>query len=187
MEVVLSHRAGQPRAAGELLNRRSGFSLIEVLIAATLLLFIALGVLPLFTRSMIDNNSGAEATKVANMARSRLEQLYQLPFNSVEMTITGGTENILDQYFSENDHQWKDGVPPNDGSDLVMWTRVATIRQYAVNALDDQELDPAEALPAGTDPSRIHLKELEIVVQGLRASTVLGPAKQITLRGLKFK
>jgi type II secretory pathway pseudopilin PulG len=188
MDVVLSdvspHRERRRETASD---RRAGFSLVEVLIAAALLLFITLGVLPLFTRSMVDNNSGAESTQVANMARSRLEQFYQLPFNSTEMTITGGTENVFTDYYSLNERVWKVGTPPNDGSDLVGWTRIATVRQYSVNALDDEILDPGEALPAGTDPSRIHFKELEIVVRGLRQSTVLGPSKQITLRGLKFK
>lgn len=165
----------------------AGFSLIEVLIAGLLLLGIALGVLPLFTSSMVNNTSGSESTKVANMARSRLEQLYQLPFSSPEMTITAGTENALDQYYSIYDDMWKDGIAPVDGSDPAAWTRTATVRQYAVSALDDEVLDPAEALPAGTDPSLVHLKEIEIIVQGLRQSTVLGPTKQITLQGLKYK
>lgn len=173
----------RPRSLG----RSAGFSLIEVLIAAALLLAIALGVLPLITRSMVNNLSGSESTKVANMGRSRLEQVYQLPFGSPEMTVTAGSENVLDEYFSLQDEVWKDGVAPVDGSDPAMWTRTTTIRQYSVNALDDEVLDPAEALPAGTDLSRIHLKSVEIVVQGLRAGTVLGPTKQITLRGLKYK
>ena len=179
--------APKPRPTPRSLRPAAGFSLVEVLIAAMLLLMIALGVLPLFTSSMVNNTSGSESTQVANMARSRLEQLYQLPFSSPEMTITAGSENILEQYYSIHDEIWKDGPAPGDGSDPAAWTRTATVRQYAVNALDDEVLDPAEALPSGTEVSRIHLKEVEILVQGLRTGTVLGPTKQITLRGLKFK
>ena len=185
--IAAASRQGPASETRSVSRGSAGFSLIEVLIAAALLLFIALGVLPLFTRAMIDNNSGSESTQVANMARSRLEELYQLPFNSAEMTITAGTENVFEEYYSMTDKIWKDGPAPNDATDLASWSRVATVRQYAVNALDDEILDPAEALPAGSDPSRIHLKELEITVQGLREATVLGPSKQIVIRGMKFK
>jgi len=52
-------------------RRDAGFSIIEALIAAAILLIIALGLLPLFTRSISDNVSGNDATQATNGSRTR--------------------------------------------------------------------------------------------------------------------
>ncbi len=174
----------------DLMNRRrrrgpGGFSLIEALVAAAIFLIIALGLVPLFTRSMISNAAGAESTDVSNFGRSRLEQFYQLPFNSADLTIDAGTEKQFDDYFSFADHTWKTGAAPV--GDPASFERTTIIRQYGIGALTDGVLDPDEALPAGEDATFIHLKEIEVNIVASRASGVMGPAKQINLRVLKFK
>lgn len=163
-------------------RRGDGFSLIEVLIASAIFLTIALGVLPLFSRSLRDNRSGAESTELTNLARSRLEEFFQLPFDSPRLTLATGIELVFDEYYSQSSESWKTGAPPT--ADPAVWTRTTRVRQYQIGALDDGFLDPAtEALAAGTAAGQIHLKE--IVVQVTRVSSFFGPPKRLTLRTLK--
>lgn len=167
--------------------RAAGFSLIEVLIAMVILLIIAVGIMPVFTQASVSNVSGNDSTRVSNFARARAEEVSQYPFNSVEMTITAGSEAQLPpggEYFSTRDQIWKPGAPTV--ADPGMFTRTTVIRQYGVKALEDGTLDIAEALPAGSDPSNIQLKEIQVDIEGTRVlGSTLGPAKYLTVRLLK--
>ena len=162
-------------------RRSSGFSLIEALIASYLLLMIVLGVLPLFTRAAIQNVAGRESTGVSNVARSRTEELYQLPFNSPQLTIASGEKREEIEYFDPETGAW-DTVAPTLHAE---WIRTTIIRQYSVRALDDDVLEVSEALVAGTDPGQVHFKEIQVTVEGGRASGPLGAPKQVTVRVLK--
>ena len=123
-------------------SSRRGFSLIEVMIASVLLLIVALGVLPLFTRSIVNNVAGGEYSEVSNLARSRAEQFRRLPFTSAEMTIDpGNDERLFEDYYSHETSEWIDGAPPDDDSDTVLWERTTIVRQYGVAALRDGEGD----------------------------------------------
>ncbi len=165
---------------------RPAFSLIEVLIAAALLLIIALGVLPLFTQAMVSNTAGNESTQVSNFARSRLEEYQQLPLNGASLTVPiGSTELTVEDYYSFADEAWKSG--PEPAGDPARWSRTTVVRQYGVSALDDGILTPDEALDGGTEESFVHFKEVEVTVRGGRAGGVLGPSKAIILRLLKYK
>jgi len=166
-----------------LTGRERGLSLIEAVIAAGLLLVIAVGIIPLFTQAMSSNQSGADSTSVSNMARSQVEELYQLPFNNVRLTLTGGTELVISSYYSLATRKWYDGEAPV--GDPALWTRTATIRQYSVNSLDDGLLEPTEALEADALPGQVHFKEIEVAALGTRQAGPLGPSRHITLRMLK--
>ena len=69
-------------------SRRSehGLTLVELLIALALLSFVLLGIAPLFIASMKSNYSANEYTSVNVLARDRLEQLMNLPFNDPLLT-----------------------------------------------------------------------------------------------------
>lgn len=168
-------------------RRRSerGLSLIEAVIAAGILLVLAVGILPLFAQSMSNNQSGADSSTVSNSARSAVEEIFQLPFNSAPLIPTAGTELVTESYYSLADGEWKAGPEPPDGSDPALWLRTATIRQYSVNALDDEIVDPSEALDFDADLGQIHFKEIEVEVEGTRSAGPLGPSRRITLRMLK--
>lgn len=166
-------------------RRSDGFTLIEVLIGLFFLLVIALGILPVFVRSSVENVSGKEATEVTNLGRSELEEFRELPFNSANLTIDAGTEKVFDEYYSHADKKWKPGPEPTDGSDSARWTRTATVRQYSAAALDDGQLDEAEALPAGTDPALVHLKEIYVTLESTREGAGLGQSQGTELRVLK--
>ena len=70
-------------------NRRrgqAGLTLVELLIATVLLALILLAIAPLFITSVKNNYSANEYTSIHNLARDRLEQLMNLPFNDPQLT-----------------------------------------------------------------------------------------------------
>ncbi len=172
MEVVLTRA-----------RRERGLSLIEATIAAALLLIIAAGVLPMFTQAMVNNLAGADSSASSNGARTMTEELFQLPWDNVRLTLVAGNELVAEEYYSLADKEWKAGVEPS--GDPALWTRTATVRQYSVLALDDEIIDPAEALDFDADPGQIHLKEIEVAVVGTRTGGPLGPSRRVTVRMLK--
>ena len=64
----------------------TGLTLVELLIALALLGFVLLGIAPLFIASMKSNYSASEYTSINMLARDRLEQLMNLPFNHPQLT-----------------------------------------------------------------------------------------------------
>lgn len=175
-------RGARGRAA-----RESGFSLIEVLIAAGILMVVALGVLPIFAQAIVNNRAGADYTQVTNTAKSEIERLYSLPMSSPELAVT--TETGRAEYFSTAEHKWIDGAPTS--SDSALWTRTTLIRQFHVSDLADIDADadadgqPDNSLPAGTELTFVHFKEIEVRVESGRGGGPLGGGKRITLRVLK--
>ncbi|MEZ5313277.1 MAG: hypothetical protein R2862_06270 [Thermoanaerobaculia bacterium] len=73
----------------------AGFSLIEGLVAAALLLIVTVGILPLFSRAMQNNAKGNDSTRQSNGAVDELERSISMPFNSGPMDIVNGaTQNV---------------------------------------------------------------------------------------------
>lgn len=169
-------------------SRAAGFSIVEVLIAAVIVLVIALGIVPLFTQAMAANVSGNDSTQVSNFARSRAEQFYQLEFNHPDLTIDAGNVKTFDDYYSAATRTWVVGAPT--AGDPALWLRTTNIRQYSVEAItddpvDDRVLQLAEALPGDADPGTVHFKEIEVLVESTREAGVLGPGRRIAVRLLK--
>lgn len=172
MEVRLIRRRGRRGAAG--------FSFIEVVIASLLMLMIAVSVLPLFTEAASSNATGREQTQVSNFARSRAEEFMQLPFNAEPLTITSGTERLHQEYYSAGFKKWLPGATPAPG-DQALWLREMTIRQFKAADLETF----ANPLPAGSPPSDVDFKEVEVEVRGAHVGSLFGPAKSITVRMIK--
>ena len=152
-----------------------GFSIIETLVAAVLLLMIAIGILPMFTRSIKNNAEGFDHSQVANFARGRAEEFLQLPFNSPELTLLAGVDRIFDEHYSQNTTEWVDGAVPV--GDNALFTRTTTIRQFSVTDLTTPLADTAST-------TTVHLKEITVTVQSTRSGP-LGVGKQITVRLFK--
>lgn len=181
--------------------RPMGFTMVEVLVAGALLMVITLGTLPLFTRALRDNRSGAESTEVSNAARSGLEEFFQLPWDAARLVLVGGDLNggtikAFGDFYSLADDRWKPcaaALPDCDpascavpADDPARWTRVTCVRQFSNDDVtDDGELADDEALAFDADPSQVHLKEIVVRVASARQSPVFGPAKRITVRTLK--
>lgn len=168
-----------------------GFSVVEVLIAAALLLMVTIGIIPMFTRSMQNNVQGSQATKVSNMAKSRMEELQQFTFNSPELLVpAGATELVSQQFFSNAQHVWLDTLPAGDTAEFVRTTR---IREFSITAVSPAEtaiiglpeFEDSEALVGGGDASLIHLKEIEVLLESPEQLGALGPGKKLRLRAYK--
>jgi Tfp pilus assembly protein PilV len=142
---------------------QSGFSIVEVMIAALILLMVAIGILPLFVHSILSNAQGQDSTSAANFARSRLEEFKSLSFIDTRLDIAVGTERQFDEIYLFNAKKWIDGTTPPAG-DWALWSRTTWVRQY--QSIDTTQPPPylTTPLPAGTDPSFIHLKEVEVRV-----------------------
>jgi type II secretory pathway pseudopilin PulG len=167
----------------------AGFSMIEALIAAAILLIIALGLIPLFSRAITDNTNGNDATQATNGSRTQIEDLLQMPFNNLRLTVpAGNTQSQAVDSWAQGD---KDKVgDPNEGwwstptgKGTVLWTRTTRVRQYSINGLVEQG-HLGTPLPGGTQPTFIQLKEIEVVI-GNPKQGLLGSGQGITLRMIR--
>jgi Tfp pilus assembly protein PilV len=192
MKVKILKRERNPKGRSAV----AGFSLIEALIAAAILLMIALGLIPLFARSIVDNSLGNDATQASNHGKTHLEELLQLPFSNQRLTVPAASTELaaVDTFTLGNQDQigdagegWWPGAPTDKGR--IAWTRTTRVRQYGITDLDDGVLDAGEAKSGGTQPIFIHLKEVEVQMdssrQSLQADGTRGTNRALTLRVLR--
>jgi prepilin-type N-terminal cleavage/methylation domain-containing protein len=158
-----------------------GFSVIEVLIAAAIFLIIALGVLPLFTQAIRNNLSGRDATDVSNLGKSRVEELLQVPFDTL-LVPAGLTEGKIDEYYSQREQKWKPGTPPAGNTDPALWLRTIRIRQFTLGDL--QSTGTTKPLPGEAPAGLVHLKEIVVEVRNTNLNP-LSSGKTLTLRMLR--
>lgn len=171
--------------------REAGFSLVESLIAALILLFIALGLIPLFARSLRDNTAGNDSTQASNHGRAKLEEYLQLPFNNQAVDLApASTQTVAGESWAQGDvtrvgdadEGWWAGAPAGRGK--LLWTRQTTVRQYGIADLDDNVLN--NPLPGGTEPVFVHFKEVEVRLESERETgNALGGGRAFTFRVLK--
>ena len=151
----------------------SGFSLVEAMVAALLLLLIAVGILPLFVQSIVNNAQGQDSSTAANYARARLEEFDQLPFDDVRMKITAGDELRFDEIYLFNGKKWIDGTVPPAG-DWALWTRTTLIHQYGAVNWTTAPYSFENRLPSSANPIDVHLKEIEVTVTSQRNRNATG-------------
>ena len=189
MDLALIDRPQPPH------RRAAGFSLVEAIIASLILLVVALGILPLFTRAMASNFAGAESTSLANMTTERAEELYQLPFDHDLLTVpVGSTERVTvevwtaplptDSSSSSDLHgYWREANPDDITNALVEWTRRTRIRQFNINDLLTNAPTP---LDGGTPAGSVHVKEIDVEVASGRSDGIaLGPNRALRVRLFK--
>jgi Tfp pilus assembly protein PilV len=168
----------------------AGFSIIEALIAAAILLIIALGLLPLFSRSINDNVSGNDATQATNGSRTQVEEMLLVPFSNDRMVVPAGatdleaktsyTAGAFNQTGDTDEGWWTD--PAGHGS--VLWSRRSQVRQYSISDLDDGALEDADAKPGGTEATFVHFKEVTVIVDNPKKD-LFGGGQGITLKVIK--
>jgi Tfp pilus assembly protein PilV len=169
----------------------AGFSLIEALIAALILLFIALGLIPLFARSLRDNTSGNDSTQASNHGKAKLEEYLQLPFNNQSLALAPASTSVtVGESWAQGDatqvgdanEGWWAGAPAGRGK--LLWSRQTVVRQYGITDLDDGKL--GDPLPGGTEPVFVHLKEVEVRLESEREpGNPLGGGRVVTFRMVK--
>lgn len=143
----------------------AGFSLIEVLIASMLLLFIVIGVLPLFSRSMLNNIQGNDSSNFANAAVDSLESLFSVPFNNELITVPVG-ETLVErrQFFTLTGNQWLATVPSGE---QAQYERLLRLRQYSfADVAEDGDFDTP--LDGGAEPGNIQFKAFELEITNNR-------------------
>ena len=165
----------------EVRRRERGFSLVEVLIASGIFLIIALGVLPLFARAIRSNLSGRDATDVSNLSKSRIEELLQVPFDTLEVP-AGQAEGVIQEHWSAATKTWMAGTTPAAG-DAALWYRTTTIRQFALSDLQDNGVADTP-LPGGTAPGSVHFKEIVVEIRGVSRNPLSGGGA-VTVRRLR--
>ncbi len=169
-------------------RRQSGFSLVEAMVAALLLLLIAVGILPLFVNSVTNNAQGQDSSTAANFARARLEEFEQLAFDDPRMQITAGTERVFDEIYLFYGKKWIDGQVPPAG-DWASWGRKTLIHQYGATNFTTPPYSWDTKLPSSAPPGSIHLKEIEVIVKSMRNRDAtgfsLGAGKAVSARVYK--
>lgn len=154
MELKSATRCG----AGE-----AGFSMIEALIAAAVLLILAVGMIPLFARAMINNALGSDYTQATAHGLTSLEKIKDVPLTNVDLAGTRiqYVEKGLQTGTAVGDLDWK-YTPTNP--DKVVWTRTTQVRYYSVTALADGQLTSDELIPAGAPISQWQILEVTTLV-----------------------
>lgn len=173
-------------------SAEGGFSVVEVLLAAAVLLIVTIGILPLFTRSISNNVQGQQMTLAVNRAKSEMETMIQADFNSTALDIQPG-DTMLDgsngketiEFWSEEEHDW---VAESDfpSTEEMNFRRTTRIRQYNLQELTEKDATKDwVALAGGTPGNEIHLKEIEVVVGSVNNANIFGVTRDLTLRTFK--
>jgi Tfp pilus assembly protein PilV len=172
----------------------AGFSIIEALIAAAILLIIALGLLPVFSRAINDNVTGNDATQATNGSRTELEELLQMPFNNQRVVVAGGQTKAETKDFytrakadaSTGAYEIGDATEgwtaDATGRGPVLWNRTTTVQQYGITDLNDGKLDTP--LDGSTQANFVHLKQIQVQIDNPKKD-LFGNGQGITLTVIK--
>ena len=171
----------------EVLNRTGerGFSLIEVLVAAVILLVILLGLAPLFYRATVQNVAGRESTAVTNLGETAVEEVVRIPLGPEAMTVeVGKDERRVVRYWSHADKEWSETEPTDS-----VWLLTRRVRQFGIFDLEDEGVGTPgklnNPLTGGTDDRFVHLREVAVEVESEREGGPLGAGKRIELSTLR--
>jgi len=164
-------------------GRESGFSMVESLIAALIIGIVAIGILPLFTRAMVDNMAGADYTRVTNYAKSKEEDFTRMPFLQQTIQVPAGQTNVMTtEYMDPASLYWVATKPPNP---LAVWTRVTTYTQYNMYDTDDDKMfnNPIDSGTVGI--SGVHVIQAQVQVKSISAIGPMGGRRTTLVRYLK--
>ncbi|HEX4952218.1 MAG TPA: hypothetical protein VF017_02330 [Thermoanaerobaculia bacterium] len=157
--------------------RDAGFSILEVLIAAALFLFITLSISGLYARSAVNNFKGADSTRLANLGKTAVEELLYAPFDSTSLTVpAGATEASVTQYWSESANGFVSTVPP--AGTHPKFRRVLTVRYCGIGDLDDNGRCDTP-LQGDSDPGLVHLKEIRVELRSSPGGMLGGQRMQL--------
>lgn len=106
----------------------AGFSVVEGLVAALILLIVVLGVLPLISQSMLYNLQGLDATTEANAVDDGLDTLMPLDVNSPEILLpAGATSLVSSDLFNRHTNTWGVPVVATDANPAVTVADAGTV------------------------------------------------------------
>jgi Tfp pilus assembly protein PilV len=167
----------------------AGFSLIEALIAAAILLIISIGMIPMFTQSILNNAAGSDQMQGSVFAKDDLETLQDSAFASTNLLIPGASvESLTTDYFmagttAQGDESWATTAPTTAAA---RWNRTTRVTQYSIGAFDDGFLLDTERRPGNTQATQIHFKVIEVRLDsGKKSKSGLPPGPSLVYRILK--
>ncbi len=146
-------------------DREAGFSLIEGLMAAGLLLVVAVSVLPLFMRALDSNTRGGRASQVSTLITAALEEINQATVDRADFQLTGADSGVremgtrywdMGEFYTEGspaeigDERWVANETDADGP--VLWSRELDVRKYSFADVHQSILVEGTALAALGDP-----------------------------------
>lgn len=114
-----------------------GLTLIEVLVAATILALALLGLAPMFTSAVRSNASASQLTNANTLAREKLEELSGYPRNNARLTVPNGRDTAT---FANDLPRWYNprtgAVSPATASPGIGWYAFPYTRTYTVEQFD---------------------------------------------------
>ncbi len=163
--------------------KHCGFSLLEVLIAAALLLTVALAVLPLYVRSVMNTAAGRSSTEMATTGKEGMETLFPAPFGDPQLVIpNGSTQTTIQQFWDPADPPMSGGTWLPAATKDTAWSRTVTIQQYGLGDMYDNKMID-NPLDGGTDDAYVQIKEIRIRIEGVAETAQAG--RNLTLRYYK--
>jgi len=164
-----------------------GFTVIEGLIATAILLVVAIGIIPLFASSILNNTRGSDSTQASNFSKTSVETFASLPVNLAPLTLgTGQTELDAPQWWKPGNGQLNDpsqGWQSGTTTSVKYWTRNSAVQQY--KASDIATTGSASTPWVGGTPCQGMVKMVTVNVQSSKQGGILGIGEQISLQLLK--
>ncbi|HEV3075847.1 MAG TPA: prepilin-type N-terminal cleavage/methylation domain-containing protein [Thermoanaerobaculia bacterium] len=171
------------RRTSEAGGRQGGFSIVESLIAAAIIGIVAIGVLPLFTRAIVDNVAGADYTRVTNYAKSKEEDFSRIPYLQPTIQVQPGQTNLMTtEYMDPASLYWVATKPPNP---LAVWTRLTTFTEYNLYDTDDDKMFDNPLDPGAVGIDAIMVIQAQVQVKSVSAIGPLGGRRTTLVRYLK--
>jgi len=171
-------------------RRQRGYTLVEALVAAGILLIVAVGILPLFAQAIINNKQGGDSTTVTTFSRTNVETLLPIPYDAPAVTVPAGSTSLVttDWYVLATPTQvggsngkWIVGTTPPTGQGQVLWKRITTVEYFNVN-----DLTFSTPLDGGTTAGDVNLKRITVAVQRpVGVATQLAAGKVVSLQTMK--
>lgn len=170
--------------------RRSeaGLSLLEVLFASVLLLFVLLAISPLFIRSMGSVNEGREASLMSAFGRSILDETQIFDSGHPLMEVPVGSDELVDEFIWDKEHEeWIDPDAPSAPAS-TQWRLRTRKRVFSLHEVDKHERSQfIEPLDGDIDDLSKHLVELNSFVDNQRTSGAMGAARNMDLTTMRFQ
>ncbi len=187
-------------------SAEAGFSIVEGLVAAALLLIIAVSILPMFTRALQNNLAGGRASQLSTFATADIESANQGTINRDEWDLLGTTDGVvsLDRQYWDTGPQFNDGAPDHVGDEqwradrddsqgLVLFWRDTSIRKFSL--ADLQVLASVDGSTGGvsvvghpmlldtplTSDTNAHLVEVRVTIKENRQQTPARSGLRITV------
>lgn len=187
----------------------AGFSLLEGLFAAALLLVVGVGVLPLFMRALESNTRGGRSSQVATFTSAEIEEVNQTTIDRADWNITTAGSTFLQfpaQFWDMGvlvtsgsaaqigDEGWVDNQ--GDAAGPILWTRDLTLLKYSfadihttiqvdgvtLNTLGDPRLfDSPLTVDADGDQFNAHITEFRVTLQENRDGLPLASGQRMTV------